>query len=228
MPSLSPLSWKPLLSQPERHWRAGYSAMTLAQCWESAADGLPPEVAALLQTARDPVFADSRLLLAIPEYCVPLPGGSRATQTDLFALVRGGGGLGVLAIEGKVDEELGPTVAAKELEGAGDRLDYLHELLELQRSDTRSLRYQLLHRTAAALLLAREFAAGAAAMIVHSFSPTRMWYKDFEAFVAALGEHPDPQRLIGVGPRGGTPLFLGWVAGEQRFREPLAVGTDRG
>lgn len=221
IPSSTPLDWKPLLSQPERHWKAGFSAMALARSWEAAGDDFPSEIATVLHTTLNPVFADARLLIAIPEYCVPLSGGSRATQTDLFALVRGRGGLGVLAIEGKVDEELGPTVSGKEREGAAERLAYLHDLLELTSGETADLRYQLVHRTAAAVLLAREFCASAAAMIVHSFSPTKMWYSDFAGFVLAMGGKPQHKGLISVGKRSGIALHLGWVSGDQRFRGPL-------
>ncbi len=221
VPSSSPLDWKPLLSQPERQWKAGFSAMTLARCWEAAAEDLPGEIARIVHETPHPVFAEARLLLAVPEYCVPLPGGSRATQTDLFALVRGRGGLGVLAVEGKVDEELGPTVQGKQSEGAAERLTYLHDLLGLTLGDTATLRYQLVHRTAAAVLLAQEFSASAAAMIVHSFSPTKMWLSDFEAFALAMGGRAQEQGLINVGERDGIALHLGWVQGDQRFRGPM-------
>ena len=221
VPSSSPADWQPLLSRPEPHWKAGFSAMSLARCWEAAGDDLPAEIAELVHSTHNPVFSDARLLLAIPEYCVPLPGGSTATQTDVFALVRGKGGLGVLAVEGKVDEELGSTVETRRLKGASDRLAYLHELLGLSESSTSALRYQLLHRTAAAVLLAQEFAANTAAMIVHSFSPTRMWHSDFEAFAHAMGGVIQERGLINAGERGGIQLYLGWAQGEQRFRGPL-------
>ena len=221
VPSLSPLNWKPLLSQPDLHWKAGFSAMTLARSWQAAPEDMPEEIAQILHDTPHPVFADAKLLLAIPEYCVDLPGGTRATQTDLFALVRGKGGLGVLAVEGKVDEELGPTVQTRRKDGAAERLTYLHELLRLSEGQSANLRYQLVHRTAAAVLLAQEFGCSATAMIVHSFSPTKMWYPDFVAFAVALGGRPQEQGLINVGERGGIALHLGWVQGDQQFRGPM-------
>jgi hypothetical protein len=221
VPSASPLAWKALLAQPELHWKAGYSAMTLARCWEEAAERLPREIQRLLDSDPPGPLSGARLLLAFPEYCVPLPGGSTATQTDVFAIVRGAQGLGVLAVEGKVDEEFGPTVESKAKAGAADRLKYLHELLSLAPTATSQLRYQLVHRTAAAILLAQEFGATAAAMIVHSFSPSGMWYSDFEAFVRAFGADPAKERLIPVGERAGIALFLGWATGDERFRSGL-------
>jgi len=221
IPSSSPLDWKPLLSQPERHWKAGFSAMTLARSWEAAGDDLPGEIATIVHATPHPVFAEARLLVAIPDYCVPLSSVTRATQTDLFALVRGRGGLGVLAVEGKVDEEPGPTVRGKRQDGAGDRVADLHDLLGLSAGDIAGLRHQLVYRAAAAVLLANEFCATAAAMIVHSFSPTSVGYSDFEVLVRAMGGQPSQQGLVNVGERSGVALHLGWVPGEQRFREPM-------
>jgi len=39
-----PNDWQSLLADPVKQWRKGFSARTLAYCWE-AADGFPPEVA---------------------------------------------------------------------------------------------------------------------------------------------------------------------------------------
>ena len=69
VPSAVAADWKRLLAEPEKHWKTGYSAKTLAQSWESA-KGLPPGVAALFELEDD---ADG-LLLALPEYKVALPG----------------------------------------------------------------------------------------------------------------------------------------------------------
>jgi hypothetical protein len=40
LPSFGPTDWQRLLADPVKHWRVGYSAMALANCWE-AAQGLP-------------------------------------------------------------------------------------------------------------------------------------------------------------------------------------------
>ena len=226
VPTTSPLDWKRLLAQPERQWKPGFSAMTLAQSWEAADGDLPPEIANLLLTVEASYFVDVRLILAIPEFQVPLPGGDRPSQTDVLALVSGrGGGTCVLAVEGKVDETFGPTVAEKRAEGAKDRLDYLCKLLELPAVLPGSIRYQLLHRTAASILAAHEFKATAAAMIVHSFSPQGHWYEDFAAFARLLGVDPQQGRLASVGTRGGVALYVGWAPGDQRFRQDLSTAA---
>jgi uncharacterized protein DUF6946 len=222
IPSRSATDWKRLLAQPDRQWKPGFSAMSLAQCWEAAAGRLPQEVSELLETGRHPALEAPKLLLAIPEYQVELPGGERPTQTDVFALVRGNGGLAALAVEGKVDEEFGPTAEAKQREGAADRLAYLYELLGISASASPTLRYQLFHRTAAAILLAQRFFAQVAVLVVHSFSPDHRWYCDFEAFGDALGVKTSRGSLAAVGVRGGVELFLGWASGDQRYRKDLS------
>ncbi len=222
VPSEAASSWQRLLAQPKRHWKPSFSAMTLAQCWESAGGLLPPEIRNLLITAQHPALIAPELLLAIPEYPVRLPGGERATQTDVFAVVRGRGGLAACAVEGKVDEDFGPTVQAKRREGAAERLAYLHELLQISPDVSAHLRYQLFHRSAAAILLAQQFFAPAALLLVHSFSPAHRRYSDFEAFGRALGVATERGSLAHVGERGGVQLFIGWAVGDQRFRADLS------
>lgn len=221
-PTTGPQDWKRLLARPDRHWKAAFSAMSVAQSWEAACDALPREIVDLLNTSDDSGLHGAELLLAIPEYQVELPGGSRSTQTDVFALVRTGASLAALAVEGKVNETFGPTVAAKRSEGASARLSFLHELLGLDAAATANLRYQLLHRTAAAIILAQRFRADSALLVVQSFSPDNRWIEEFERFSAALGVESRKGELIKVGDRGGKTLHLGWVCGDQRFRADLS------
>jgi hypothetical protein len=221
VPSETAASWQRLLAQPKKHWKPSFSAMTLAQCWENSGGLLPPEIRELLVSAQHPALTAPELLLAIPEFQVRLPGGDRPTQTDVFALVHGSGGLAACAVEGKVDEAFGPTIDAKRRQGAGDRLSFLHELLRVPAHDSARLRYQLFHRSAAAILLAQRFFAPVAVLIVHSFSPRHRWYPDFEAFGHALGVSTERGRLAHVGERGGVEFFIGWAVGDQRFRADL-------
>ena len=81
VPTTGPDDWQRFLADPEKQWKSGYSAQELAKCWELA-NGLPTEVSRLFGTH----FAQTELLLAIPEYRVRLPGGGRDSQKDLFCL----------------------------------------------------------------------------------------------------------------------------------------------
>lgn len=77
--------WQALLADPVEHWRCGFSARSLAPCWD-ALDDFPAEVAAPFAESAEPLLADLAPLLAVPEFKVPLPGGQRASQKDLFVL----------------------------------------------------------------------------------------------------------------------------------------------
>ena len=221
IPAKSPDDWKRFLAD-ERHWKSGYSARSLAHCWHSAS-GLPREIVAVLDTA--PPLANAELLLAIPEHQVGLPGGGRPSQTDLWLLLRTPKALVSMAVEGKVSEPFGPTVGEwlgvdlPELVGNKQRrLRGLCEIVGLS-SAARELRYQLLHRTASAVLEARRFLAAHAVMLVHSFSQQDLWYDDFERFVIALGGRPEKERLIHIASRDAPSLHLAWVRGEAKYLE---------
>lgn len=212
VPATGPESWSGLLADPVKHWRTGYSARTLAHCWQ-AATGLPPEIGALFGL-------EATLLIGIPEHKVELPGGSRPSQTDLFALVRRGEQTISCAIEGKVNETFGPTIQewlADASAGKIERLDYLCRLLGLTQPLPPTLRYQLLHRSASAIIEAARFKTDEAAMIVHSFSATAIWFDDFAMFLDLLGLKAVRDRLLTVRLPAGLPMHFGWATGDPAF-----------
>jgi len=219
IPTTGVESWQSLLADPVKHWKTGYSARSLAYCWEEAA-GFPREIKALFASLPEGGLGDIELLLAIPEHKVSLPGGRRESQNDIFVLGKAGGKLVSIAVEGKVSEPFGPTVGewlADSSPGKQVRLDYLKEVLGLEDDLNPAVRYQLLHRTASALIEAERFNAEKAVMIVHSFSQGCEWFEDYANFVALFGVAAEIGRLHSVGTRGGAELFLGWAKGEADF-----------
>lgn len=215
IPSKGPDDWQQFLAKPDLQWATGYSARTLAYAWE-AANGLPPEIADLTSAA----FGPGELLFAIPEYKTALPGGRRESQSDVFALVRHQAGLATYAIEGKVDEPFGPTVGEWLVDasaGKRERLDFILDLLGIQQCPD-IIRYQLLHRTASALVEADRFGANLAGMIVHSFSPENRWRDEFDQFVSLMGWSENESQPIRLEVPSGKTLMLGWASGNQRFR----------
>jgi hypothetical protein len=191
--------------------------MTLARSWESAA-GFPPEIRRAFEASVQ--FRGIEPLLIIPEHKVALRGGARESHTDVFVLARIQDGLVAIAVEGKVDEPFGPTVSERRRDpsnGVDERLRFLGECLELTNIPG-TVRYQLLHRTAAAVLLARQFFAQRAIMLVHSFSPSGRWFEDFVAFAGLFGAAPGPNEIISARPCGEIELHLGWCSGDQHFR----------
>lgn len=213
-----PESWRVLLADPDKHWKTGFSARTLAHCWE-AAEGFPPEVNAVLAHCTAPELSSIEPVLAIPEFKVPLPGGKRASQNDIFVLAKTAAGPVTIMVEGKVNESFGPTLGewrAEASEGKETRLAFLLELLAL-RDPPPEVRYQLLHRSASALIAAEQYRAAAAVMLVHSFSAARAGYADYEAFISLFGARAAYGEVTPLGLRGGVPFFAAWVPGDQSF-----------
>jgi hypothetical protein len=212
VPAIGAESWKGLLADPEKQWQTGYSAKTLAYCWGAGA-GLPPEIGALFGP-------EAALLIGIPEHKVDLPGGGRPSQTDLFALVRRGEYTISCAIEGKVSEPFGPTIQEWLVDastGKIQRLNYLCRLLGLVQPLAPTLRYQLLHRSASAIIEAARFKTDEAAMIVHSFSTTAIWFGDFAVFIDLFGLKAIRDRLLTVKLPSGLPMHFGWATGDPDF-----------
>ena len=204
--------WKARLASPDAQWKDGYSAKALARRWVDA-DGFPPEVAGLL--ASNEGTRGAQPLIAIPEHAVPLRGGGRASQTDLWVLARTARGLLSIAVEGKVSESFGPTVGewrTNASSGKTERWRYVCRLLDIEADCRPTIRYQLFHRTVSALVEAERFCARAAAVVVHSFSPTVESFGDFQQFVAMLGARLEgPGRMVDVAPRQGIDLYFGWA-----------------
>lgn len=226
VPTISAGDWRRLLAKPDLHWKAGKSAMSLATCWEAAHPDFPPEVRHVLEAAGDPLLANLRILAAIPEYQVDLPGGNTASQTDLLVVARNERGLVVVAVEGKVDEDFGPTLGSKRKEpspGQTLRLEFLHKTLGLTDPVPDSLRYQLLHRSASAILVAHEFHAGAAVMLVHSFSAAAKHFDDFSAFAALVASPVEHNSLVQARSASQPRFFIGWCTGDPSFGAALST-----
>jgi len=220
LPTQAPSDWQRFLAKPSLHWKKSYSSMTTAACWEAAGDELPAEVKQTLEASGRGDLIGLKLLAAIPEWEVDLPGGKRPSHTDVLALARNEEGLVVLGIEAKVDEPFGPTLGEKRADesiGQDERIEYLHAALRLDVPLKGEIRYQLLHRTVSTLRTAEDFHACSAVMLVHSFSPTRRWREDFSSFCKAMTATPLSPDIYIV-PRFKSPrLYLCWCTGDERF-----------
>jgi hypothetical protein len=223
LPTTGSHEWQWLLARPHTHWKHGASAMALADAWEYA-EPWPPQVAAALAT--NPDLAGLELLLALPEHTVPLPGGATASQTDPFVLARSAAGdVVAIAIEGKTEEPFGEqTVAEWRLEesaGRDARLAHLLEVLGLADDQRlKDVRYQLLHRTASAIIEARRFGARHAVMLVHSFSATGSWFDDFADFAKLYDLSVGVGQIAPAREFQDVELHLGWVSDTPRPLDP--------
>ncbi|MDD4379102.1 MAG: hypothetical protein PHN83_04075 [Dysgonamonadaceae bacterium] len=93
IPSKGPGSWKELLAQPEKQWKTGFSAKTMAYCWEDQ-NGFPKEFYKPLKDSG----LNLDMLIAIPEYKVYLDNNKAPSQNDLFVLSKDSNGLAVIMI----------------------------------------------------------------------------------------------------------------------------------
>lgn len=219
VPSWGPSDWRRLLASPGSQWVRGKSAFELAVSWEAARRtrrGIPEAVVEFLD--RHELTRDSRLLLGLPELQVDLPGGGHASQTDLWALLGGGQHLISLAVEAKSGEPFDQPVdewlkAASANSGKPARLAALREDLGLADCELAGIRYQLLHRGAAALRMAQEFGASTAVLLVQSFggSRDRASLADFSRFADLMQCAASSHGPRAVGRRTCVPLLIGWV-----------------
>jgi hypothetical protein len=217
IPATNAEDWKQFLAEPEKHWKTGYSARALAYCWQEA-DGIPSEMLSVLE--RMPALRGLETLFAIPEHKVPLPGGRRPSQNDVWVLAKSVEGLVSIAVEGKVSEPFGPTVG-EWLEGSSTgkqvRLRYLCDTLNVDFPPPEHLRYQLFHRTASAVIEAERLGAPNAVMAVHSFSPTHAWLDDYQRFLSLFRVEAGVGEVASIELRSGVGLFLAWIQGDARF-----------
>jgi hypothetical protein len=203
------------LADPDIQWARGASALELAISWERAEKterGLPIEIAEALD--RDPTLRDARVLIALPEHKAALKGRGRASQTDVWVLLRTASGYASMAIEGKAGEPFDVPLAEwlkDASRGKTDRLKYLCEMLGVAGEPSPALRYQLFHRSVSALIEAERFGAASAIMLVQSFRDDPLSWEDYRNFASLLQSEAQRGGLVRAGICKNRPLYLGWV-----------------
>ena len=219
IPANKPEDWASFLADP-KHWKTGYSAKTLAYAWHET-DDFPPNVKQAFKQSNSDIFRNIEMLFAIPEYKVRLPGGRRPSQNDIFVIAKGNNQLVGIMVEGKVSEDFDKTIAEWKTErdiktNKEKRLHYLLQELSLKEVPDNS-RYQLLHRTASAIIEARRFNARNALMLIHSFSQTYEHFEDYNQFLTLFGLIGKKDALVGPISIKGISLYFGWVKGDSKF-----------
>jgi uncharacterized protein DUF6946 len=209
-----------LLAEPRKQWVPKYSAYETACSWFDA-NGLPIAIKNVLRT--DAALANAKLRKAYFEKQTQVDdSGRRPSQTDVLAFLEIDSGIGVLGIEGKVNESFGLIISEWNDYSPGKlrRLAGLVERLRLKRSvSLGSLRYQLLHRTVATLIEAQRAKVREAAMIVQSFSPDgiRAGFSDFQKFAMAIGAPIyEPGKLSNPIELCDVKIRLGWTINNLR------------
>lgn len=213
VPAANIYSWYPLLAS-DTHWRDEYSAKELARAWQLA-EGFPTSIRSAFVKSGLDVFSNIELLVAFPEFLTPLPPyRGEPSHSDLFALAKSKAGLFSITIEGKVAEPFGQRVTEwLKGEGRAARLTFLRTKLGgLDETACMDKRYQLFHRTVAALIEAESFCATKALMLVHSLNKTsNSSFRDYSNFCSLFNLKPAVGQICLAGTFDGVELYLGWV-----------------
>ncbi len=215
VPSLGPSSWRAFLAEPFLHWRREKSAWELAISWEAAAktdSGMPAEVVRALTS--NPDLAGAELLLAVPEHRVTLDDDRRPSQSDLWIVLWTPKDYVSVTVEAKAGEEFDKPIEQwlkQESAGKERRLAFLTKELALVVPPPGFIRYQLVHRTVAAVLEARRCHFELALMLVQSFEESPSSWLDYEKFANLLGIPAVRGEITGPRPIDNISLYLGWV-----------------
>lgn len=205
--------WKARLANP-RHWRCGRSAKCIAKSWEKA-EGFPQSVKDAFSSSS--VLGDLEFLCGFPEHEVLLPGGKSPSQNDIFVLAKNiHNQLISITVEGKKSETFGQYVSDwlgdDPSDGKQERLRFLAWCLNVELCDLDEIRYQLLHRTASAIIEAKRFGAPIAVMLVHSFSDSREGFEDYQTFVKLLGAEGCVNGVTRIDRKACPDLYLAWIS----------------
>lgn len=215
-----PEDWKSV--HPRGHWKKGRSAKALAYSWESAQD-FPPEVRDVLEGSYLGSLGPLTFLRGDVEFEVPLPGGQQGSHNAILVVASSGDRRTVIAVEGKLDEGFGDSIgdwvqkSDSEKSGRPERLEFLKRKLMIGGKAVDKIRYQLLHRTASAVIEAERSGASYAVMLVHSFSQDNMHIEDYLSFLRLFGKRGKVDSVSYLGRNGNVRLYSAWVRGEDRF-----------
>jgi len=192
-----------------KNYRKGYSAYETHQKWKAISDLLPEPLNSVLLRSRNPIFTGIKPDCVIAEHAVFLDTLKTPSKTDIMAFCSNEARERiVLAVEAKCAEpfaerisrwittpdaprrlaqrrlftEETPIVSRKV-----DRLRFLNSVLGTDISPESHLRYQLLHRTASAILEARNLSARAAVVVVQAFTFNIENFFDFTDWTTVLG-----------------------------------------
>lgn len=211
-------NWRERLGNPETHWKQKCSALETAVSWECAArteSGLPLPVRALLQSGG---YDNPNLLLAVAEHKVELHGGGGASQCDVWGIVGTSKGLMSVSVEAKGQEKFGDDalkdwfVSGKSpgsLKNRKQRWEHIRKYLP-ESNVYEQIRYQILHRCAAAVIEAERFGFLHASFVVQAFHAPKTSLDDFRLFCKAFKIDAEPGKLALTSVRG-ISLGVGWA-----------------
>jgi len=214
--------WKDLLISP-KHWKEGHSAKALANCWWEAKD-FPEEIKIVFKKSK--IFNNIELCVACPEFPIYLNTKKSPSHIDIFCLAKDDNTRCiVIVIEGKAgepfDKSVGKWLRNRSKDGGGRRLRYLSKILGISLRRDPSIMYQLINKSAAAIIGAKQFHAAITLVIIHSFGNEAKGFDDFSKWVKMLNHKvkPEPNEIYFCGKRSEIKLYLSWVNGDPKHLE---------
>ncbi len=213
--------WKTLVGA--KNWVDGRSAKRLAETWLPE-DGFPAHVSALLNAEAG--LANLVVTTAVVEHLADVPGKGPGSATDLMVHAQSESTSISIAVEGKVDEGFDQIVSKwlvagdspNSLANRSTRVGGMVQFFGLSESLVTNIRYQLIHRTYAAVIEAEKHGHDQAMLMVHSFSPDgviRPGWDDFVAWARLLREtdtDPVPDTPWRCRTLNGRPSWFLWVS----------------
>jgi hypothetical protein len=221
IPSKKPEEWKQLLTDPEKHWKKGYSAYELAYRWQES-NGLPEEIINALSNSGFQELTNLELLFCFPEHKVYFPPSrGRPSQNDLFVMARTQNSeLVTIMVEGKVSETFGPTIndwLKDKSPGKQERYEFIKSKLNVKTNINQELRYQLFHRLLSLVLEMERYNSAAGIMLIHSFSNSNDWFDDYAKFISLFSVTPNIGNIYKIHEISGKPIYSGWVHGNKKL-----------
>lgn len=211
--------WVEVVSR--KHYKKGHSAFEIAHRYHGMGKRMPEPIYSLLQNSHVADFRNLEVCEAYIEFPVHLNDNRQASRTDAMIFAHSSDGEKiVICIEAKALEEFGPRVFRwintpdsanprrqkklfnnphSPIPGKLRRLQFLNEVLSLEIKPESTVRYQLLHRTASCLLVARQTFAKAALVLIHAFAESNDNLADFQEFCRLLGFNSIHKNTI-IGP----------------------------
>lgn len=207
--------WRDFRAHPPRHWKDNQAALRLARLWEAADPEAPLELARAFWTTP---FASFTPVVAIPAYEVDMPGGRTGALNDLFVLGTIGTELAVLMVQGKVTDEVGPTLdewLTMPAPGRLRRLGFLKAELNLPDPLPDSTCCNLIHHAAAPLVEARRLKARYAALVVVAFGVAGVCLEEYAEFARLLHVTGKPGLIERIPTQNDPELWIGWADADQ-------------
>ena len=127
-----------------------------------------------------------------------------------------------IAVEGKCNEEFGPLFSdwiKDASNGKKERIEYIKNILGIKKDILGNIRYQLLHRSASAVIEAKKFNCKYAILLIHSFNQEDLWLDDYYNFTALFGEKEKTKELQHLNTIDDIEFYGMWVTGDKKYLE---------